>query len=135
MRGRGTNKIPTSAAICEFQHLFTAAGLNASYNINSGVAGFVYEGSFPELNDYAQSFNASHKFVSISSGAFVALSENPRFAPIMAHPGTPGEGNALGVSHGEVRLSCISQLSITVANSWKGNWTANSPSFQHGVAQ
>ncbi|KAI9703381.1 MAG: hypothetical protein M1836_007949 [Candelina mexicana] len=124
------------AAICEFQNLFTSAGIyDASYSVNSGVAGFVYSGNIPEISQYSQHINGTSQFVPISSDAFVALSKSTRFAPLLVHPGRAGNSNAMGVNQKTLNLYCVSQLSVTVANSWKGSWTANSPPPSQGATQ
>ena len=99
----------------------------SSFAVVNDVAGFTYTGNFPEVARYSSTINETTRFVNISGGAFVSLSRSVDFAPLLVHPNQADVVSASNVSHNGLSFDCLSQLDIKVANSWKGNWTANSP--------
>ncbi|CAL8584850.1 hypothetical protein XPA_010433 [Xanthoria parietina] len=116
-----------NAALCEFQTLFSAASTTPSYAVINRRSGLAYEGAFPQITRYTTSINTSTYFVPFSGEAFVTLSESETFAPLLVHPSISGLSIISNFSHNGIELECLSQLNVTVANSWQGNWTANSP--------
>ena len=91
------------------------------------VAGFTYTGDFPQFARYSGGLNTSTRFVSIPGSAFVSLSGSPDFAPLLVHPNKADVIRASNASQNGLSFDCLFQLNVTVANSWKGNWTANNP--------
>ena len=123
-----------SAAICEFQNLFALYASAVSYTINNAFAGLAYSGDFAAFARYSTGLNSSRRFFSFAGRGLSSLSESPDYAPLLVHPEQADFSSTSSFySHGGMTLDCISQLSVTVANSWKGNWTAKSPALDSEI--
>ena len=53
----------------------------------------------------------------------MVLSESAKWADLMYHP----TGNLFGFGTQGVDLRCVSQLNVSVANSWMGKWEDHDP--------
>ena len=110
------------AAICEMQNMLQSVSAVNYTSTEDGVWGFTYREPFTDLTQGDKTnYNSTTPFIRIDSGAFPHLSMMKKYSDIQFHPrSTIYNINADGVDY-----RCISQLNVSIANSWSGNWTAN----------
>jgi hypothetical protein len=108
----------------EFPNVFPSQ-LNYSpeYMVLNGTAGFAYSGSFSQVSPYTQILNSTAYFLPTKGGSFVILSEDSQWSRLLYHP----QQNPFSFSPGQVDLRCVSQLNMSVANSWMGKWEGSAP--------
>lgn len=115
-----------NAAICEMQNLLhnVSSIQNVNYTTVNGAAGFTFQGGFPQLDssDYLL-LNSTTSFLPISGAGFSSLSTVTTYADLLYHP----NNTFWSFDYDGFDVSCTSQLNTSIANSWDGSWTANSP--------
>ncbi|KAL2036494.1 hypothetical protein N7G274_010760 [Stereocaulon virgatum] len=113
-----------NAAICEFTNVLPSQlNYTPEYMVLNGTAGFAYSGPFSQVSPYTQIINSTAFFLPIDGGGFVILSENSKWSRLLYHP----QRNPFSFSPDGVDLRCVSQLNVSVANSWMGKWEGNAP--------
>lgn len=116
-----------NAAICEMQNMLQQANQTVkafNYTAVNGNAGFAYEGSIPDLDTgYTLPINSTTNFLPINGGGFSQLSTMWNYANALFHP----NDTFWKFDNDGLDFSCTSQLNTSIANSWGGSWTKNSP--------
>ena len=108
----------------EFPNVFPPQLIHPpEYMVLNGIAGFAYSGSFGQVSPYTQVLNSTAYFLPMNGGGFVQLSENSQWSRLLYHP----QQNPFSFSPDQVDLRCVSQLNVSVANSWMGKWEGNAP--------
>ena len=112
-----------NAAICGMQNMLQSVQ-SVNYTSVGGNAGFTFEGSMPDLDpsDTIQ-FNSTTTFLPINGGGFSHLSTIPAYANLLYHP----NNSFWKLDADGLDFRCTSQLNTSIANSWGGSWTKNSP--------
>lgn len=115
--------LPKLIAASEFQNIFPP-NIDARSALLGDTAGFIFEGNLGgEVQQYAQAYNSTTWFLPVDGDAFVTLSEDAKYAPLLHHPII----NPFSFSPTGLDFNCVSQLNISVANTWKGNWMGKNP--------
>ena len=128
----------TSALECEGYYVFDY-NVSVQYYYVSNSYGFAYFGEIPEIDREVKPLANGGTFLPINSNALPILSKTPEYAPRFAHPGSSNiygtyiQSGAFGdfsnhtYDYVGFDSRCSSVLNVVVANSWRGNWTANNP--------
>ena len=111
-----------NAAVCTMRNAFPETATNINYTIVDGRAGFLFDGNFKGAGE---PFNQTAIFLSLED--FPQLSTVPATFLRLQNNKDNGlidytEFQALGNNP-----PCVSQLNITIANSWGDPWDKNDP--------
>lgn len=113
-----------NAAICEVENMLQAVNTSLNYTDFNGNAGFMFDGNLDGLDSsYTVPVNSTTSFLPISGGGLPHLSTIQAYMDLMVHP----HDTFWRFDSGGLDFRCTSQLNTSIANSWDGSWTANSP--------
>ena len=119
-----------NAAICEVEFAMRQFLPNSHHVVYNGQSGFFEIGAnigglqSPNVVDLSN----GTIFLPINGGGLSALSEDKSFSTFLYHPNN-GSENTVWQDFGPngYDFSCLSQLNVTIANSWPYPWNKNSP--------